>query len=113
MVVRISDIRLPQPEFFLLRGFCTRAEPECAQNFIFFDDLTLKGSNYALPEADTVYQAVRESELAESSRAAAVARAQQLLTQATMIDDSSAGLLLLPGAVASAGGPQQGVSGVV
>jgi hypothetical protein len=56
-------------------------------------------------------QVVRENELAESSRAAAVGRAQQLLAQASGIDDSSAGLLLLPCAVAGAGGPQQGVSG--
>jgi hypothetical protein len=58
-------------------------------------------------------QEVRRAEQAASSRAAAVAGVQQLLAQATMIDDSSAGLLLLPGAVASAGGLQQGVSGVV
>jgi hypothetical protein len=42
-----------------------------------------------------------------------VAGAQQLLAQASMFVDSSVGLLLLPRAVASAGGPQQGVSGVV
>ncbi len=58
-----------------------------------------------------------DSEQAASSRVAAVAGVQQLLlAQATMtrIDDSSAGLLvfklLLPCAVASAGGPQHGVS---
>ncbi len=58
-------------------------------------------------------QEVRQAEQSASSRAAAVAGVQQLLAQATMIVDSSAGLFLLPGAVASAGGPQQGVSGVV
>ncbi len=41
-------------------------------------------------------QAVREFELAESSRAAAVARAQQLLAQASAIDDPPAVFLLLP-----------------
>jgi hypothetical protein len=55
-------------------------------------------------------QEVKQAEQAGSSKAAAVAGAQQLLAQATMIDDPSAGLLLLPGAVASTGGPQQGVS---
>jgi hypothetical protein len=58
-------------------------------------------------------QVVRESKLAKSSRAAAVARAQQLLAQASLFVESSVGLLLLPGAVASAGGPQHGVSGDV
>ncbi len=60
-------------------------------------------------------QAVREAERAESSRgrAAAVAVAQQLLAQAFTIDDPSAGLLLLHFAVASARGPQHGVSGDV
>jgi hypothetical protein len=58
-------------------------------------------------------QEVRQVEQAASRRAAAVAGVQQLLAQATVIVDSSAGLLLLPGAVVSAGGPQQGVSGVV
>ncbi len=58
-------------------------------------------------------QEVRQAVQAASSRAAAVAGAQQLLAQASMFVDSSVGLLLLPGAVASAGGPQQGVSGVV
>ncbi len=58
-------------------------------------------------------EVTRQAEQAASSRAAAVAGVQQLLAQATMTIDSSAGLLLLPGAVASAGGPQQGVSGVV
>jgi hypothetical protein len=57
-------------------------------------------------------QAVRESELAESSRAA-VARAQQLLAQASAIVDPSEGLLLLPCAVGSAEGPQHGISGDV
>ncbi len=52
-------------------------------------------------------QGLRRAEQAASSRTAAVAGAQQLLAQA------SVGLLLLPGAVARAGGPQQGVSGVV
>ncbi len=55
----------------------------------------------------------RQSEQAASSRAAAVAGAQQQLAQASMIVDlvdSSGGFLLLPGAVASAGGPKQGVS---
>ncbi len=56
-------------------------------------------------------QAVKEAERAESSRAAAVAGAQQLLAQVFTIDDSSAGLLLLPCAVAGAGGPQQRVPG--
>jgi hypothetical protein len=58
-------------------------------------------------------QEVRRAEWAASSRAEAVAGVQQLLAQATTIDDSSAGLLLLPCAVAGAGGPQQRVSGVV
>ncbi len=58
-------------------------------------------------------QEVRQAEQAGSSRAAAVAGAQQMLAQATMIEESPAGLLLLPGVVASAGGPQHGVSGVV
>ncbi len=53
-------------------------------------------------------QEVRESERAVSSRVAAVALTQQLLAQASAIDDSSEGLLLLPCAVAGAGGPQQG-----
>ncbi len=48
-------------------------------------------------------QAVRETELAESSRAAAVALAQQLIAQASAIEDSPAGLLLIPCAVAGAG----------
>ncbi len=58
-------------------------------------------------------QVVRESDRAVNSRAAAVAVAQQLLEQASAVEDNSEGLLLLPGAVASAGGPQHGVSGVV
>ncbi len=48
-------------------------------------------------------QEVRQAEQAASSRAAAVAGAQQLLAQASMFVDSQAqasvGLLLLPGAV--------------
>ena len=58
-------------------------------------------------------QEVRQAEQAAGSRAAAVAGAQQLLAQASMFVESSVGLLLLPGAVACAGGPQQGFSGVV
>jgi hypothetical protein len=58
-------------------------------------------------------QGLRRAEQAASSRAAAVAGAQQLLAQASLFVESSVGFLLLPGAVASAGGPQQGVSGVV
>ncbi len=53
-------------------------------------------------------QEVRQAEQAGSSRTA-----QQMFAQATMIDESPAGLLLLPGAAASAGGPQHGVPGVV
>ncbi len=58
---------------------------------------------------------MRESEQAESSRAAAVARAHQLIAQpeAFAIGDPSAGLLLLSSAVASAAPPQHGVSGDV
>ncbi len=58
-------------------------------------------------------QVVRESERAVSSRAAAVAVAQQLLAQASAVEDNSEGLLLLPGVVVSARGSQHGVSGVV
>ncbi len=58
-------------------------------------------------------QEIRQAEQAASSRAAAVAGAQQLLAQASMIVDSPEGLLLFPGAAGSIGGPQQGASGVV
>jgi hypothetical protein len=51
-------------------------------------------------------QDVRQAEQTGSSRA--VAGAQQMLAQATMIDESPAGLLLLPGVVASAGAPSTG-----
>ncbi len=57
-------------------------------------------------------QVVREAELAESSRVAAASAAQQLLAQAFVIDDSLAGLLLLPCVAPGTGGPQQGASGV-
>jgi hypothetical protein len=62
---------------------------------------------------DGLSQTVKESELAESSMAAAVtvARAQQLLAQESAIDEPAVCLLLFSCAVASAGGPQHGVSG--
>ncbi len=56
-------------------------------------------------------QSVREAELAEISRAAAVAVAQQLKAQALVVDDPPTGLLLLLCAASGVGGPQLGASG--